>query len=94
MAHAIGGLSFRPESGSIPDAPGVYRFRDDAGVVIYVGKARSLRSRLNSYFAEMSTLHPRTYAMVNSANAVDWVTVANEVEALQLEYSWIKQYDP
>ncbi|MGV1036864.1 MAG: excinuclease ABC subunit UvrC [Candidatus Nanopelagicales bacterium] len=94
MAYASGGLSYRPEPGSIPDAPGVYRFRDEAGVVIYVGKARSLRSRLNSYFADMSTLHPRTCAMVNSAGAVDWVTVANEVEALQLEYSWIKQYDP
>lgn len=86
--------SFRPKPGDIPDAPGVYRWRDADGIVIYVGKARSLRSRLNSYFAERSALHPRTAAMVWSAASVDWVTVRNEVEALQLEYSWIKQYDP
>lgn len=72
----------------------MYRFRDENDVVIYVGKARSLRSRLNSYFADVHSLHPRTYAMVNSAARVDWVTVANEVEALQVEYSWIKEYDP
>lgn len=86
--------TYRPASGDVPDAPGVYRFRDSENVVIYVGKARSLRSRLNSYFADPRSLHPRTYAMVNSATSVDWVTVGNEVEALQLEYSWIKQYDP
>ena len=86
--------SYRPSAGDIPDAPGVYRFRDDDGEVVYVGKARSLRSRLNSYFADPRSLHPRTYAMVNAASALDWVTVTNEVEALQLEYSWIKQYDP
>ncbi|NQU37963.1 MAG: excinuclease ABC subunit UvrC [Actinobacteria bacterium] len=86
--------SYRPSAGDIPDAPGVYRFRDGDGEVVYVGKARSLRSRLNSYFADPRSLHPRTYAMVNAACALDWVTVSNEVEALQLEYSWIKQYDP
>lgn len=86
--------SYRPKPGSVPDAPGVYRFRDENGLVVYVGKARSLKSRLNSYFADVRALHPRTYAMVNSAADVDWVTVDNEVEALQLEYSWIKQYDP
>lgn len=86
--------SYRPKPGSIPDAPGVYRFRDEDDLVVYVGKARSLKSRLNSYFADVRGLHPRTYAMVNSAAQVDWVTVDNEVEALQLEYSWIKQYDP
>ena len=87
-------VTYRPETGSIPESAGVYRFRDENDVVIYVGKARSLRSRLNSYFADVHSLHPRTYAMVNSASRVDWVTVANEVEALQVEYSWIKEYDP
>lgn len=86
--------TYRPEPGSIPESAGVYRFRDVDDVVIYVGKARNLRSRLNSYFADVTTLHPRTYAMVNSAAKVDWVTVNNEVEALQVEYSWIKEYDP
>jgi len=86
--------SYRPEPGSIPESSGVYRFKDQDDVVIYVGKALNLRSRLNSYFADLATLHPRTYAMVNSAAKVDWVTVNNEVEALQVEYSWIKEYDP
>jgi excinuclease ABC subunit C len=86
--------SFRPASGTIPEAPGVYRFRDGTGRVIYVGKARSLRQRLNSYFADPWSLHPRTAQMVLAAAGVDWVTVATEVEALQLEYSWIKEYDP
>jgi len=72
----------------------VYRFRDATGRVIYVGKARSLRSRLNSYFADPLGMHPRTAQMVGSAAAVDWVTVATEVEALQLEYAWIKEFDP
>ena len=86
--------SYRPAAGSIPDAPGVYRFLDDHGRVIYVGKAKSLRSRLASYFASLATLHPRTAAMVTSASSVDWTTVGTEVEALQLEYAWIKEYDP
>ena len=85
---------YRPAPGSIPDAPGVYRFRDVHGRVIYVGKAKSLRSRLASYFGDFAALHPRTQAMVTTAVAVDWVTVGTEVEALQLEYSWIKEYDP
>jgi excinuclease ABC subunit C len=72
----------------------VYRFRDATARVIYVGKARSLRQRLNSYFADPWTLHPRTAQMVSQAAGVDWVTVATEVEALQLEYNWIKEYDP
>jgi len=72
----------------------VYRFRDDRGRVIYVGKARSLRQRLNSYFADPWTLHARTAQMVATAASVDWVTVGTEVEALQLEYNWIKEYDP
>jgi excinuclease ABC subunit C len=86
--------SYRPEPGAIPTDPGVYRFRDPSGRVIYVGKARSLRSRLNSYFADPAGLHPRTRSMVTTAASVDWVVVGNEVEALALEYSWIKQYDP
>jgi excinuclease ABC subunit C len=85
---------YRPATGEVPDAPGVYRFRDEHGRVVYVGKAKSLRQRLNSYFADQWALHPRTRTMVTTAAAVDWVTVANEVEALQLEYSWIKEFDP
>lgn len=86
--------TYRPASGSIPDLPGVYRFRDEHDRVIYVGKAKSLRSRLSSYFADIAGLHPRTRSMVETAASVDWVTVGTEVEALQLEYSWIKEYDP
>ncbi|HEX2773444.1 MAG TPA: excinuclease ABC subunit UvrC [Micromonosporaceae bacterium] len=86
--------TYRPAPGTVPDAPGVYRFRDQTGRVIYVGKAKSLRSRLNSYFGDVWHLHQRTQQMVTTAAAVDWVTVNTEVEALQLEYSWIKQYDP
>jgi excinuclease ABC subunit C len=72
----------------------VYRFRDSHGRVIYVGKAKNLRSRLNSYFADFAALHPRTQTMLTSAAEVDWTVVATEVEALQLEYSWIKEFDP
>jgi excinuclease ABC subunit C len=86
--------TYRPAPGSIPDCPGVYRFRDNHGRVIYVGKAKSLRSRLNSYFSDFAGLHPRTQAMLRSAAGVDWTIVGTEVEALQLEYSWIKEYDP
>src|SRR3954469_19163123 len=84
----------RPPAGTIPDAPGVYRFRDADGRVIYVGKAKSLRSRLGSYFQDLAGLHSRTQSMVTSASAVEWTVVGTEVEALQLEYSWIKEYDP
>jgi excinuclease ABC subunit C len=86
--------AYRPASGEIPESPGVYRFRDSRGTVIYVGKAKSLRQRLNQYFADFTSLHPRTQAMVTTAAGVDWTVVATEVEALQLEYSWIKEYDP
>lgn len=85
---------YRPPSGSIPTSPGVYRFRDGHGRVVYVGKARSLRSRLNSYFADFASLHPRTQSMLTAASSVDWVVVANEVEALALEFTWIKEFDP
>src|ERR1700712_664755 len=87
-------MSYRPAPGSIPTQPGVYRFRDAAGRVIYVGKAKSLRQRLNSYFADLANLHPRTQTMVTTAAGVEWTTVNTEVEALQLEYAWIKEYDP
>jgi excinuclease ABC subunit C len=86
--------SYRPAPGSIPDAPGVYRFRDEHGRIIYVGKARSLRSRLSSYFQDLSNLHARTQTMVTTAAAVEWTVVTTEVEALQLEYNWIKEFDP
>src|SRR6266516_4130171 len=86
--------SYRPASGSIPESPGVYRFRDSRGRVVYVGKAKSLRSRLNSYFADFAGLHPRTQSMLRSAAGVDWTIVGTEVEAFQLEYSWIKEFDP
>jgi excinuclease ABC subunit C len=72
----------------------VYRFRDERGRVIYVGKAKSLRSRLNSYFSDFAGLHPRTQSMLRSAAGVDWTVVGTEVEALQLEYNWIKEFDP
>ena len=86
--------TYRPAPGSVPDEPGVYRFRDATGRVIYVGKAKSLRGRLNSYFSDVAGLHARTRQMVLSAAAVDWTVVATEVEALQLEYNWIKEFDP
>ena len=72
----------------------MYRFSDPQGRVIYVGKAKSLRSRLNSYFADPNSLLSRTRSMVTTAAKVDWTVVQNEVEALQLEYSWIKEFDP
>ncbi len=86
--------SYRPAPGTIPTDPGVYRFSDPDGVVIYVGKAINLRQRLNSYFADPSALHFRTQTMVRTAAKVEWTIVRNELEALQLEYTWIKQYDP
>ena len=86
--------TYRPAPGSIPVEPGVYRFRDPHGRVIYVGKAKSLRSRLNSYFADISGLAPRTRQMVMAAGSVEWTVVNTEVEALQLEYNWIKEFDP
>ncbi len=86
--------TYRPASGAIPDQPGVYRFSDKDGRVIYVGKAKSLRQRLNSYFADPAGLHFRTRTMVFTAAKVDWTVVQTEVESLQLEYSWIKEYDP
>ncbi|WP_210587555.1 excinuclease ABC subunit UvrC [Streptomyces sp. GESEQ-35] len=86
--------SYRPKPGQIPDSPGVYRFRDEHRRVIYVGKAKSLRQRLANYFQDLAGLHPRTRTMVTTAASVEWTVVSTEVEALQLEYSWIKEYDP
>ncbi|MFE1590444.1 excinuclease ABC subunit UvrC [Streptomyces sp. NPDC059402] len=86
--------SYRPRPGEIPDSPGVYRFRDEHRRVIYVGKAKSLRQRLANYFQDLAHLHPRTRTMVTTAASVEWTVVSTEVEALQLEYSWIKEYDP
>ncbi len=86
--------SYRPKPGQIPDSPGVYKFRDEYGRVIYVGKAKSLRQRLSSYFQDLTGLHPRTRTMVTTAASVEWTVVSTEVEALQLEYSWIKEFDP
>jgi excinuclease ABC subunit C len=86
--------TYRPRTGELPESPGVYKFRDAQRRVIYVGKAKSLRQRLNSYFADPASLHPRTFTMVTTAASVEWTVVATEVEALQLEYSWIKEFDP
>jgi len=86
--------TYRPRPGEIPVDPGVYRFRDKDGRVIYVGKAKSLRPRLSSYFQDIAALHPRTATMVRTGASVEWTVVATEVEALQLEYSWIKEFDP
>jgi excinuclease ABC subunit C len=86
--------SYRPKGGSIPTQPGVYRFRDPKGRVIYVGKAINLRQRLANYFQPIPSLHPRTATMVTTAASVEWTTVNNDIEALQLEYTWIKEFDP
>ncbi|MBL7499960.1 excinuclease ABC subunit UvrC [Frankia sp. CNm7] len=86
--------SYRPAPGSIPETPGVYRFRDPHGRVIYVGKAKNLRARLANYFTDVYALHPRTRTMVTTASSVEWTVVSTEVEALALEYTWIKEYDP
>ncbi|WP_120005181.1 excinuclease ABC subunit UvrC [Nesterenkonia muleiensis] len=86
--------SYRPRPGEIPTQPGVYRFIDPHGRVIYVGKAKSLRARLNSYFSSVHQLHPKTYAMVHAAASVQWTVVGSELEAIQLEYTWIKQHTP
>ncbi len=87
-------VSYRPKPGDIPTRPGVYRFSDASGRVLYVGKANSLRARLSNYFAPLRTLHERTRRMVLAADTVDWTVVGSEFEALQLEYTWIKEFDP
>ena len=87
-------LSFRPKTSEIPTRPGVYRFFDDKRRVLYVGKAKNLRARLQSYFVPVDSLHERTKRMVLSAADVDWTIVKTEFEALQLEYTWIKEFNP
>jgi excinuclease ABC subunit C len=87
-------VSYRPKAGEIPTSPGVYRFRDVSGRVLYVGKAKNLRSRLSNYFAPLQNLHQRTRRMVTSAASVEWTVVGNEFEALQLEFTWINEFDP
>jgi excinuclease ABC subunit C len=87
-------LSFRPKTSEIPTRPGVYRFYDEKRRVLYVGKAKNLRARLQSYFAPVDSLHERTRRMVLSASDVDWTIVKTEFEALQLEYTWIKEFNP
>ena len=83
--------TYRPATGTIPTRPGVYRFRDEHGRVIYVGKAKNLRQRLVNYFQDLSVLHERTRRMVTTAASVEWTVVGTEVEALTLEYTWIKE---
>jgi excinuclease ABC subunit C len=87
-------LSFRPKTSEIPTRPGVYRFFDHNRRVLYVGKAKNLRARLQSYFAPVESLHERTRKMVLTAADVDWTIVKTEFEALQLEYTWIKEFNP
>ena len=87
-------LSFRPKTGEIPTQPGVYRWLDANGRVLYVGKAKNLRARLSNYFGPLDSLHERTRRMVTSAADVQWTIVKTEYEALQLEFTWIKEFDP
>ena len=94
MSQVADPASYRPESSQIPTSPGVYRFRDPAGRIIYVGKAKNLRNRLNSYFVAPEQLSPKTYTMVHTASSVEWTVVSSEQESLQLEYTWIKQFNP
>ena len=87
-------VSWRPPARDIPTDPGVYRWRDERGRVLYVGKAKNLRARLSNYFAPLPTLHERTRRMVLTARSVEWTVVGSDIEALQLEYTWIKEFDP
>ncbi|MBW8763135.1 MAG: excinuclease ABC subunit UvrC [Microbacterium sp.] len=87
-------LPYKPRAGEIPTDPGVYRFRDADGRVLYVGKAKNLRQRLSNYFAPLRTLHERTRRMVTTAASVEWTVVPTDVDSLQLEYMWIKEFDP
>ena len=87
-------LSFRPKTSEIPTRPGVYRFNDKKRRILYVGKAKNLRARLQSYFAPLDSLHERTKRMLLSASDVDWTIVKTEFEALQLEFTWIKEFNP
>ena len=94
MARSAPTVPYKPKPGEIPTNPGVYRFRDQDGRVLYVGKAKNLRARLSNYFAPLHTLHERTRRMVTTAASVEWTVVATDVDSLQLEYQWIKEFDP
>ena len=94
MARSAPTVPYKPKPGEIPTNPGVYRFRDGDGRVLYVGKAKNLRARLSNYFAPLHTLHERTRRMVTTAASVEWTVVATDVDSLQLEYQWIKEFDP
>ena len=94
MARTAPTVPYKPKQGEIPTNPGVYRFRDADGRVLYVGKAKNLRSRLSNYFAPLRTLHERTRRMVTTAASVEWTVVASDVDALQLEYMWIQEFAP
>ncbi|WP_423924107.1 excinuclease ABC subunit UvrC [Frigoribacterium sp. 2-23] len=87
-------VSWRPKASEIPTDPGVYRWRDERGRVLYVGKAKNLRARLSNYFAPLPSLHERTRRMVLTARSVEWTVVGSDIQALQLEYTWIKEFDP
>ena len=84
----------KPDSQLIPNTPGSYQFKDAFGRVIYVGKAKVLRSRINSYFQPIDKLHTRTQQMIQEAESVEWIQVQNEVEALILEHSLIQEHQP
>lgn len=94
MVRSVPTVAYKPRPGEIPTNPGVYRFRDRDGRVLYVGKAKNLRARLSNYFAPLHTLHERTRRMVTTAASVEWTVVATDVDSLQLEYQWIKEFDP
>ena len=94
MPRSAPTVAYKPRPGEIPTNPGVYRFRDSDGRVLYVGKAKNLRARLSNYFAPLHTLHERTRRMVTTAASVEWTVVASDVDSLQLEYMWIKEFDP
>lgn len=85
---------FRPKTSDIPAQPGVYKWRDGDGRVIYVGKAKNLRNRLTNYFQPLENLHPRTQTMVLTARSLEWTVVGTDLESLTLEYTWIKEFDP
>ena len=87
-------LSFRPKTSEIPTQPGVYRFLDASQRVLYVGKAKNLKARLTSYFGPLEKLHERTQRMLLAAADVKWTIVDTEYDALQLEFMWIKEFDP
>lgn len=85
---------FRPAPGEVPQSPGVYRFSDKHGRVLYIGKAKNLRNRLSNYFQPLLRLQPRTRRMLALAAKVDWTLVATDTESLVLEHTWITHFQP